>query len=377
MKTQHLVISIFFSPYLLGVGNLAVATEEIPTQKPLTKKNQSVPASVISLKNAIISAEISANIQKVSVDVGDKVKKGTILASLDCREYDAIYEQAQANIATANAQLLSAESLLETRRSDIEASNANVSLAKAQASAERSRIATATAKFASAKSRVNADTANCKLATIELQRSQGLREKRLIPQQDLDKALATYQAAQAECSAVQSTLAGAKSDISTAKANAKAAQSVTKAQQAKMRAAKSNLEVAKTEITAMKAKLAAAKAKLKTEALMVSRCQLTAPFSGQIVKRMIQEGQRIATGGQAFRLLSTEDAEITASLSTEEIDHLKSSKTVIFNSANKQVTLSLRSVVAIVTGQARTQEVRFTFKENNTLPIGLNGRVVW
>lgn len=377
MKTQHLVISIFLTPYLLGVGNLAVATEEIPTQKPLTKKNQSVPASVISLKNAIISAEISANIQKVSVDVGDKVKKGTILASLDCREYDAIYEQAQANIATANAQLLSAESLLETRRSDIEASNANVSLAKAQASAERSRIATATAKFASAKSRVNADTANCKLATIELQRSQGLREKRLIPQQDLDKALATYQAAQAECSAVQSTLAGAKSDISTAKANAKAAQSVTKAQQAKMRAAKSNLEVAKTEITAMKAKLAAAKAKLKTEALMVSRCQLTAPFSGQIVQRMIQEGQRIATGGQAFRLLSTEDAEITASLSTEEIDHLKSSKTVIFNSANKQVTLSLRSVVAIVTGQARTQEVRFTFKENNTLPIGLNGRVVW
>lgn len=375
MRYHHLSLLL---PSLLSICSIAIADDNNTAPAPLTPKtNQSAPASIISLKNAMVSAEIAANIKHVTADVGDIVKKGSTLVSLDCREYDALYEQAQANIATANAQLLSAKSLLETHRSDIEASNANVTLAQAQLSAEKSRIATAMANYASAKSRTNSDTAKCKLATIELQRSRGLREKLLIPQQDLDRALASYQASQAECSAVQSSLAGAQSSITTSKANANAAKSVVNVQQAKVRASKSNLEVAKTDISAKQANLDATKAMLKTEALMVSRCQIKAPFSGQIVQRMVQEGQRIAAGGQAFQLLSTQDAEVTASLSSEEIDQIKTSNAAYFTSNNKKVELSLRSVVAIVTGQARTQEVRFSFKKQNTLPIGLNGRVVW
>lgn len=338
---------------------------------------QSVPASILSLKDALVSAEISANISQIKVDVGDTVKKGDELARMDCREYDARVEQAQANIDTVNAQILTAKSVIKTRSSEIEGSNANEELAKAKANAERSRISLATAKYDSAKSRVRADLAKCKLANLELQRSRTLRQQRFISQQDLDKVQMEYDAAQAECSAVQSALTGVKFDIATARANASAAQAMIKAQQSKTIAAKSNLAAAKTDITAVQSKLSAAKARLKTEELMASRCVLTAPFDGQIVKRMVQLGQRIAPGEKAFQLIAINDAEVTATLSAVELESLKKAKAIFFAAIDSQLPVTLRSVVAIVTGQARTQEVRFKFDQENTLPIGLNGRITW
>lgn len=348
--------------------------QPVITQPTIT---QSVPASILSLKDALVSAEVSANLEQIKVDVGDTVKQGDELAHLDCREYDAKLEQAQADIETINAQLLSAQSVIQTRLSDIQASKANEELTQAQAAAELSRISVAKSKYNAAKSRVKADTAKCQLANIELQRSRNLRQQRLISQQELDKAQTEYQAAQAECSAVQSALVGVQSDITTAQATATAAQAMVKAQQAKTRAAMSNVEAARTDITANEAKLSAAKARLKTEALMVSRCTLSAPFDGQIVQRMVQLGQRIAPGEKAFQLLSISDVEVTASLSAKELESLKLAKRIYFATDEKQLPVTLRSVVAIVTGQARTQEVRFKFDKANNLPIGQNGRISW
>jgi multidrug resistance efflux pump len=357
--------------------NLALAEEVVVASAAKLQTTDSVPASILSLKDALVSAEVSANINRINVDVGDTVKQGDELAHLDCREYDARLEQAQADIETVNAQLLSAQSVIQIRLSDIQASKANEELTQAQADAERSRIALAKSKYNAAKSRVNADTAKCQLANIELQRSRNLRQQRLISQQELDKAQTEYRAAQAECSAVESALVGVQSDIGTAQATATAAQAMVKAQQAKTRAAMSNVEAAKTDITAIEAKLSAAKARLKTEALMVSRCTISAPFDGQIVQRMVQLGQRIAPGEKAFQLIAINDAEVTASLAVKELASLKQAKQIYFEVADKQLPVTLRSVVAIVTGQARTQEVRFKFEQENSLPVGQNGRITW
>lgn len=357
--------------------NMALAEEVVAASVAKLQTTDSVPASILSLKDALVSAEVSANINRINVDVGDTVKQGEELAHLDCREYDARLEQAQADIETVNAQLLSAQSVIQIRLSDIQASKANEELTQAQADAERSRIALAKSKYNAAKSRVNADAAKCQLANIELQRSRNLRQQRLISQQELDKAQTEYRAAQAECSAVESALVGVQSDIGTAQATATAAQAMVKAQQAKTRAAMSNVEAAKTDITAIEAKLSAAKARLKTEALMVSRCTISAPFDGQIVQRMVQLGQRIAPGEKAFQLVAISDAEVTASLAVKELVSLKQAKQIYFEVADKQLPVTLRSVVAIVTGQARTQEVRFKFEQENSLPVGQNGRITW
>lgn len=362
---------------LIYVSGDAIANEVPEQNQASVVTSHSVPASIISLKDSLVSAEIAANIDRIHVDVGDTVKLGDELARLDCREYDANLEQAQANVKTIEAQKASAQSLVQTRLSDIEASKANEALTKAQAQAERSRISVARSQYNAAKARLEAEQAKCLLANIELQRARNLRQQRVISQQELDTAQTALQVSQAECRAVESNLISVKANITTAEATAKAAEAMIKSQEAKTLAAKSNFEVAKTNVSVTAATLLAAEARYKTEALMVSRCTLSAPFDGQIVKRMIQQGQRIATGEKAFQLLSIQDAEVVASLSTAELESLQNAKTIYFTVGNTPLKVFLRSVVGEVTGQASTQEIRLKFDQKNVLPIGQNGRISW
>lgn len=354
-----------------------IANEVTKTNQSSVGTLHSAPASIISLKNSLVSAEVAANIERIHVDVGDTVKLGDELAHLDCREYDANLEQAQANVKTIEAQKKSAESLVQTRLSDIQASKANEALSVAQAQAERSRISVAHSQYSAAKARLEAEQAKCLLANIELQRARNLRQQRAISQQELDTVQTTLQVAQAECRAVESSLIAVKANIATAEATASAATAMVKSQEAKTLAAKSNLDVAKTNVSIFAATLLAAEARYKTESLMVSRCTLSAPFGGQIVNRMVQQGQRIATGEKAFQLLSIQDAEVVASLSANELDSLQQAKTIYFTADDKQLEVSLRSIVATVTGQASTQEIRLKFTQENVLPIGKNGRISW
>lgn len=69
----------------------------------------SAPASVVSLNSSTIKAELSANIASMSVRVGDAVKKGDVLAKLNCSDAQAQLQQAQARITSAHAQLRASE----------------------------------------------------------------------------------------------------------------------------------------------------------------------------------------------------------------------------------------------------------------------------
>lgn len=74
----------------------------------------SAPASVVSLNSSTIKAELSARITSMAVRVGDTVKKGDTLATLNCSDAKAKLQQAQARITSASAQLRASE--LELKR---------------------------------------------------------------------------------------------------------------------------------------------------------------------------------------------------------------------------------------------------------------------
>lgn len=248
----------------------------VPSTTPVS---MGVPAVVISLQDSWISAEIAANIEAINTDVGDTVKRGAVLARLDCREFTLREEQAKADLASLKAQLPA----------------------------------------------INAKT---HLATVELKRAQDLVKRKLIPQQELDSA-------------------------------------------------DSNYRMAEAERPALNAQINAAMAKLKTEQLQVSRCSLKAPFSGEIAERKVQLGQRIGIGEEALRIISSNDREISASLSEAEFKQVRQAKKLYFTTPGDKQAIRFRAAVGVVAGEARTREARFVFSGKNTLPIGMSGRITW
>lgn len=368
--------NVFASAMVLLTLISSSATADQHSNLPPITQSISVPAKIMSLQDSMVSAEIAANVDAINADVGDKIKKGSVLATLDCREYTINEDLANAEINSLRAKLPSIQARIEAAKSDVAANKESEGLYETQAKAAQASVTAGKADVKRIRAQSKAEQAKCNLARLDLKRAQDLGKRQVISQQELDKALTEYQAAQAECSAIQPEIASANAKTQSLQASANAAQVATKVQQAKTKMASTNIKVQEAEIPALNAQIAAAEAKSRTAALMVSRCELKAPFDGEIIERKVQMGQRIAVGEDAFRILSIQDREISASVSEAELQAIKDTPNLVFSTPQHKHPIRFRAAVGMLDGEARTREVRFTFTEENPLAIGTSGRVI-
>lgn len=110
---------------LLCAPALAAAPPAVKT-RPLSElvhyPQREVQAQVVSLNLSRLSAEISARIDSIAVEPGQKIPKGTVIARLDCRDYRIAAERAQAALESAEARSKLAQQQLQ-RASELAAKN--------------------------------------------------------------------------------------------------------------------------------------------------------------------------------------------------------------------------------------------------------------
>ncbi len=80
-----------------------------PVARPLSEAafypQRSAQGQVVSLNESRIPAEINARILRIAVEPGQVVKRGTLLALLDCRDYDLASERAASALQASEARL--------------------------------------------------------------------------------------------------------------------------------------------------------------------------------------------------------------------------------------------------------------------------------
>ncbi len=76
----------------------AVPVTTRPVGDLLQQPHHSAPATVIARNSPSLSAEINARIDSIPVKVGDTVEPDTLLAQLDCRQYDSLLAAAKAGM---------------------------------------------------------------------------------------------------------------------------------------------------------------------------------------------------------------------------------------------------------------------------------------
>ena len=131
------LITLVLPLILIACGK---AAEEATTAKSATQSPISMPVTTVALGDIVlhpeltaqaqvtsrniskISAEISARIESMPIEPGQRIAKGTVVARLDCRDARIALQQAQAQLATIDARLqLSAQQL--KRSEDLAAKN--------------------------------------------------------------------------------------------------------------------------------------------------------------------------------------------------------------------------------------------------------------
>ncbi|MCK9504735.1 MAG: efflux RND transporter periplasmic adaptor subunit [Porticoccaceae bacterium] len=102
---------------LVFTGNTAVADIAFaPLAELVEYPRISASATVISLSDTDISARITAEVAEVIADTGSRVKKGELLLTLDCSDYELAVAIAQAQLDGAKANKVLAKNQYERSR---------------------------------------------------------------------------------------------------------------------------------------------------------------------------------------------------------------------------------------------------------------------
>lgn len=217
----------------------------------VTTDNAQVAARLVP-----ILPKVGGHVANVMVEEHQKVAAGTLLATIDDRDYRARLAQAEAElqIAFANA-----------------GKEGNTGQADAQLAASR-------ASAAAARSNIEQALANADKAQKDLERIRALVEKKMVSPQSLDAAQAAARAAQAQ--------------VRVARDNALAAGEQVSASGAGVRAAQSRVD--------------AARAVRDLAAIALADTRLVAPVDGIVGHRSAVAGQLVQAGQPVMNMISDE-----------------------------------------------------------------------
>lgn len=233
-------------------------------QHDLVRKIE-LPGTVEGFESAELYAKVGGYLHEISVNIGDRVQAGQVLAQLSIPEMHN--ERAEKLAAKASAEANSQQAQAGIRQAEAE-------------------VRSADARVAEAKTQLPEKQAHLDQQLAEYDRVQGLVERGSLQAKLLDEAKYQREAAEA-------ALAGVRARILTA--------------QAELEAASANVERAVTDHKSMQAKVNLAQAELEKVETMLAYGEIRAPFDGVVTKRFFDRGAFIqpALGNSAAKPLLT------------------------------------------------------------------------
>ncbi|MDQ6688936.1 MAG: HlyD family secretion protein [Gemmatimonadota bacterium] len=224
-----------------------------------------------------VLAKVGGYVKTVSVSENDHVKAGQLLVQLDDADYRVRYQQAQADLAAA------------------EATSGGSGQAQSQVQSAAGQRATLDAQIGAAKA--NADKADADLA-----RAKELASKLIISKQQLDAAQATAAVAHANLLAAQRQAAAAGGTVNTAEAGVRVAS----------------------------ARTMAARASAENAQLQLDYTRITAPASGEVSRKQVEVGQLVAPGQPLLSVVADTGVWVTANFKETQLATIRPGQPVEF-----------------------------------------------
>jgi len=98
----------------------AVAVEVAPVETGTIRDVGTFTGSIVARSHYVVAPKVSGRLKRLTVDIGDSVRRGQLIAELDDDEYAQAVEQSRAELAVAKANVSQAASSLHTARRELE-----------------------------------------------------------------------------------------------------------------------------------------------------------------------------------------------------------------------------------------------------------------
>jgi multidrug efflux pump subunit AcrA (membrane-fusion protein) len=255
-----LVLGLLAALFLAAVPQ---GPAEEPEQKDAPLKVLKLPAQVEATEQAQLYCGITGFVQRLHVDIGDRVKKGQVLAELEVQELEAELKQKEALVAQADAESQQAQQVVQQSAATIAAATASVHEAEAG-------VKQAQAKFQYAKAAYD-------------------RASRLVADRALDATVLDEKAHQLE----------------EGKAALEAAEAKVQGVKATREAVAANRGLAEAGVKVAAARQEAAKAEVQRMVALLRYAKIVAPFDGVVTRRTCDVGALAGPSGSRDQPLFT------------------------------------------------------------------------
>ena len=269
-----------------------------------------------------VSARVAG--QVIHVDVSDEqfVHAGDPIAELDPKDLQVAVEQAEADLANAQAKYeqanvnvpitsVNVRTSISTSGSDVTTNAASVGQAEAQAQAARARIEQA--------------KANALKARIDVDRYTPLVAKDVISKQQYDQAVATAAATQASLDEAERN-AGASQDM-VRQAQSKLAQARDQALQNQQNGPE-QVKVQQAQANAAQASVQQSQAKLDQAKLNLSYGKIVAPIDGIVSKKNVSVGENLSIGQALLTIVPLDNLWVTANFKETQLKGMQKDQEV-------------------------------------------------
>lgn len=241
-----------------------------------TTDNAQLDGNIITIKS-----NVSSYVDKIYFEDNQTVQKGDTLITLNTIELQAKVEQARAALANARANI------------KVIGKKANAGFDDAKASEQLVK---------SNQQAVDAATSNFNLAKEEHERNTQLFAIKGITQQD-------YTASKNQLEVAKSTLEQAISRMKSSLATAHGRQASAQSDEAQLGTAEALIEQRKAELVLAEYNL--------------SHAYVTAPCSGIVTKRVVQQGNLVSASQNLCAIVQTEALWVTANLKENQLESVK------------------------------------------------------
>jgi membrane fusion protein, multidrug efflux system len=227
-----------------------------------------------------VLAKVGGYVKTVNVSENDHVKAGQLLVQLDDADYRVRFQQAQADLAAAEA-------------------TGGGSGFSGQA---QSQVQSAAGQRAALDAQIGAARANANRADLDLARARELAGKQIISKQQLDAAQASAEVAHANLLAAQRQAAAAGGTVNTAEAGVRVAN----------------------------ARTLAARAAAENAQLQLDYTRITAPASGEVSRKQVEVGQLVAAGQPLMSIVADTGFWVTANFKETQLAKIRPGQPVEF-----------------------------------------------
>lgn len=308
--------------------------------------NMKYSGSLKPFSETSLSFKVPGNIEKIYVKVGDKVKKGQLLAIIDKNSYRLQVQQAEAMYEQVKASTVGGDYQIAEAKTGITQAKTGITQAKSAVEQAESAYKRAIAVQTSTKQ--------------DFERYKQLYLNDNIAQSAYDNA--------------KSGLDQANAAVEQAKGGINQAKGAYEQALARQEQTETLLDQTKAGKTASNANLKSAGTQVELARLQLSYTELRAPADGIIAEQMTEENENIGAGMPVFKINSTEGIQAEIYVSESAINSIKigDSANIFIDSLNKNFEGTVVEIGGSSTGFGGTYVIKVSINDlEKNLKIGM------